>query len=69
MLVTVKGLKSGNFNSNFYSFSMASKRLAIGLYEMWAHGVCFAKPPLKVQNFENSDPQKSERPWEYLHIW
>src|SRR5882762_1656073 len=29
--VTVKGLKSGNFNSNFYSFVMASETLGIGL--------------------------------------
>jgi hypothetical protein len=45
--ITVKGLKSGNFNSNFYSFAMASKTLAIGLYKVWAHRVCFAKPSLK----------------------
>ena len=45
--VIVKGHKSGNFNRNFYSFAMTSKTLVIGLYEVWAHGVCFAKLPLK----------------------
>jgi hypothetical protein len=49
--ITVKGLKSGNFNSNFYSFAMASKTLAIGLYEVWAYGVCFAKLPFKIRKF------------------
>ena len=34
MSVTVKGHKSGNFNHNFYYFSMASKTLALGLYKV-----------------------------------
>ena len=34
MSVTVKGHKFGNFNYNFYSFSMASKTLSIGLYKV-----------------------------------
>jgi len=46
--ITIKCLKSGNFNSNFYSFTMDSKILAIGLYRVWVYGVCFAKLPLKV---------------------
>ena len=49
--VTVKGLKSGNFNSNFYFFWYGLRNAWIRLYEVWAHGVCFAKLPLKFQNF------------------
>ena len=50
--ITVKGLKSGNFNSNSYYFDMGLKTLAIGLYEVWAHMVCFAK--LSPQSFKSS---------------
>ena len=50
--VTVKGLKSGNFNNNSYYFDMALKTLAIGLYEVWAYVVCFAK--LSPQCFKGS---------------
>ena len=49
--ITVKDLKSGNFNSILYDFSMALKTLAISLYEVWAHGVCFAKLPFKFWIF------------------
>jgi hypothetical protein len=45
---------------------MASKTLALGLYKVWAHRVCFAKPPLKFENPENPSPQESEQPWEYV---
>jgi hypothetical protein len=64
--VTVKGLKSGNFNSNFYSFSMASETLGIGLYEVWAHGCALLSPLQGLKTQENSNLQKSERAWEYV---
>jgi hypothetical protein len=45
---------------------MASKTLALGLYKVWAHGVCFAKPPSRFENPENPGPQESEQLWEYF---
>ena len=50
--INIKCLNTGNFNSIFYDFSMVSKTLELGLYNVWAHKVCFSKLPFNIQTFE-----------------
>ena len=64
--ITVKSLKSGNFNNNFYYFPMALKTLAMSLYEVWAHGVCFAKLPFNIWIFQKFRPSEK---WTTVRIY